>query len=188
MGKAQIVEAHPRCTTSLTTRVLALSNLAGAELRPVGIAPLPAKAMTFAQPAGSPWDWLILRLECDPLFASGELEIPKAQRAKLRRLDAIGVTFDELLIAHEVTKGRANSAKLEGSAELKALLSSGPSPEIRRLDNLARLVTTASRVAASAPLAALAAVAADPVLIGALTVDGTPSPGTLAAFFEIARW
>ncbi len=68
------------------------------------MAELPVTPQVFPQVPGAPHDWLLLRLREDPAFLDGALAIPPAKRRVLRDLDRRGVKFDELFIAHEITK------------------------------------------------------------------------------------
>lgn len=177
----------------LSTRVLHLADLAGDDLKPLGIAALPDRPVVMSSPTAK-WDLVLLRLVDDPMFERGQLGIPRRQREHLRVLDKRGVSFDDLLIAHEVPK-----ASLAASPEIQSARAAVERESTRHADDLAATVGGISKVGRGVAIGALTLTAlplallapftlADPILIGALTTDGSPTPGALAAYFEIIRW
>jgi len=175
--------------------VARLRALAGDRVAPLGVAALPTGPVLLRQPPAAAFDWVVLPLEDDPLYRAGQLAIPRAQRRHLARLDRDGVTFDELLIGHEVPK--ALTAKLAAGGPVKPEEVIVPTPSrsaeaaLAALDTGVRAGGLALAAVALAPLALLAlpaALVADPVLLGAITADGTRKAGTPAALFLLARW
>jgi hypothetical protein len=170
-------------------RIVYLQKVAGQVLVPIGVAPLSDGPTLFAVP-GSKWDWLVLRLEDDPLFKRGELAIPPRQRSVLCSLDKAGVTFDELLIAHEVPRGSLKSGSDLPKPDVEEVLLEVSAAPVRRLEGLVKAMALCTKAITALPLVVVAAVAdaADPVLIGAITKGGMRNPGVLAAYFEVIRW
>lgn len=177
---------------TLDERLRRLHGLASDVLLPLGVAPLPDKPML--QPAATgPFDWVIMRLQDDPLYLKGHLGIPKRQQALLRDLDRRGVVFDELLIAHEIPKGSATEKDVHSGKALIAILTSfppAPGPGVKALTGLLHGLAAATKTAAVVGAGALTTLGtfADPVLLGAMTADGTRAAGTLAGLFCITRW
>lgn len=168
-----------------------LESLASEVIAPVGVARLPAAPTLLRQPSARPFDWLVLRVEDDPLYKSGQLAMPRTERQKLRWLARQGVTFDEFLVGHEVP--RELTAKLADGAAIRAddLIKPTPSRSsetaVKVLEAGFRCGRIALGAALAVPATALAALA-DPVLLGAVTSDGSRLPGTPAALFLLARW
>jgi hypothetical protein len=181
--------AKQALTVDMEARVSCLQKLAGRVLVPIGVAPLPDGPTLFAIP-GSRWDWLILRLEDDPLFKRGELAIPPVQRSVLYSLDKAGVVFDELLIAHEVPRGSLKGGWDLPKPDVDEVLLEVSAAPVRRLEGWVKAMALCTNAIAALPLVVVAAVAdaADPVLIGAITKGGMRNPGVLAAYFEVIRW
>lgn len=184
---------------SISARISALHARAGDQVQPMGAAPLPNGPQYFPQSAGTPWDWVVLRLVDDPRYVAGQLDMPRPVKKDLLHLADAGVEFDDLLIAHEVTKGAISSPKPTLAEVSKAINATPPRRHAvhEQLHSTLTAVLTGLKYGAgglaAAPLAGLAplgllGVLADPALIGVLTCDGTPTPGQDAAYFLIARW
>lgn len=186
----------------VAARLEDIRDRAGDLLEPLGIASLPAQPLLLRQPRTADFDWVVLPLLDDPLFKRGELDIPPQERRRLRLLEERGVEFDELLIAHEVPK-RAIAAPEHLTDPVlleKVLRPPGLKPDrrsgrvLRRFLEIGALGSGAAVAGAAlitvggVAVAAATLVAADPVLIGAITPDGTAAPGTPAALFVLARW
>jgi len=133
----------------------------------------------------------------DPAFLDGTLAIPPAQRRILRDLDRRGVKFDELFIAHEITRIGSRGNPRPGAREVRELLAppeagTGAAPPARQALPAAPALKALSALAGGFITAgklpgAAAASPLDPVLIGAITVSaGHARPA--AAFFEVVRW
>lgn len=186
----QIPKNTPQAST-LLDRFEELRRTASGMIRPLGIARLQHEPKLFPQQRGK-FDWLILRIEDDPLFEDGALSIPAAQLRKLEQLEA-KVEFDGLLIAHEIRKGIIDSSKPMSSSEAAtALRLQADLPfltadkAVRRIQESAALLARTAFSAMLSPILALAS--ADPVLIGYLSEDGTSKQNTRAIYFELARW
>ena len=54
-------------------------------------------------------DWVLLRIEDDPLYKRGDFPMPRTVRRRLRRLSNAGVEMDRLLVAHEVPRATVAS-------------------------------------------------------------------------------
>jgi len=161
----------------------------------MGVALLTHQPLLFHGAPASPFDWVVMPLTDDRSFTRGELGMPRTQRDKLTRLSSAGVSFDIYLIAHEIRKGH----ELGETPSLKDLQHILDVPIDEKFEKVNQAVKTLSAVAfgvavgtlviAAAPVLGLAALAnPDPVLIGAMTADGSVTEGTLSVFFEIVRW
>jgi hypothetical protein len=146
-----------------------------------------------------------------------ELAIPKPEFRALARLLEAGLDFPAVYVAHEVPKARLVGTSLPaqlqtvapgGFAPLDLLASQrlvDPVPVSARTARVARhLGTGAGAVlkvlglggsvagavtgAAVSTGAAMRALALDPMVLGAWTLDRRDQPGTPAAWFVLARW
>jgi len=165
---------------------------------------------------GTPTDWVLMRLEDDPLYQQGRFPIPREQRQHLSRLATGGVEMDELLVAHEVPEaavcraapGLARTGPQEISTELLATLVEHPGPA----DSTRRFTARAGKVAEGTGKIAKGAargagqvlkgaaiaggvVAASPLLLAAALLDPVvfgvrrvPGRRDLAQIFELVRW
>lgn len=173
----------------LEVRIQDLHARSGTQLCPLGVAPLPKGPVMFTMAPPAEWDWAVLRLEEDPLYHRGELAMPREVRQKLARLDDAGVRFDDLLIAHEVPKADTLTTRGEEKPIMELVLTSRPAPsrQVLALEKFFTAIVSGASKFATVSASALETFS-DPVLIGVLTGEGTAQPGTLAVYFEIARW
>jgi hypothetical protein len=179
------VRNHP----TIDERVQELRRRSDEQIFPLGVAPIPPGPSLFEQPKSGAWDWLVLRLMEDPLYLQGELNIPQDVQRRLVALDKAGVEFDDLWIAHEVPKGSQLGPAKSKDGLKQMLAPQRTSPQAQRLKGLFNVLAAGAVAAVTLPMFALASVAnADPVLLGVLTSTGSTEPGTLAAYFFIARW
>ncbi len=188
--------------------VISRASRAGLDISYQGIAPLFADTMAYS---GDESDWVI-----GPVSPSEISVVPRSQQEILRRIDASGVRFPLLYIAHEVPKGRAFARRDADLQPVKQLLPSevshlvGPTPPpasatelANRLSTRADQVLTAMRKASVAAAAtAMAALAAPVVLVGSAaaalaTIDPiifgvvpavSTREGEPAAWYVLARW
>lgn len=179
--------------TASADRVMHLHRVAGDLITPIGVAPIPAAPVCVRTAEREQWDWVVLPVADDPLYQSGQLAIPRGIRRRLTLLDDRGVSFDMLLIAHEIPKGilAAGAVSTKAAAHAVASTPATPSSATKHLTTLVNGLATGASVVAStavASAAALAALAPDPVLLGVLAANGKSTPKTPAAYFEIARW
>lgn len=178
---------------SLSNRVLELGRIAGRDLTVLGAATLPDGPVVLSAPTAR-WDLALMRLADDPMFERGQLDIPVRQRARLLELDKRGITFDELLIAHEVPKNvlsptPGKQAARDAVARQSAKYIDELGATIGTVAAVGRAAAIGALVVAALPLAALTPlVLADPILIGVLTEGHSRASGTLAVYFEIIRW
>lgn len=148
-------------------------------------------------------DWVLLRMEDDPLYRAGDFPIPRAVHRNLRRLRSGGVEMDDVLVAHEVPRSTVagllpaagERALVLDHRELHALIDHpGPAGSTRRTTERAgriagavgravRVAGAGAAVVAAAPLALLAGL--DPILFGTLRSSADPE---LTHVFELARW
>ncbi len=175
----------------LSERVVTLGQLAGEDLRLLGMAPLPDEPVLLEAPAGR-WDLVLMRLADDPQYVAGQLGIPARQQAFLRSLDKRGVVFDELLIAHEVPRGAVKAPLTKSSGrDVVARQSTRHVVDLQatvgRILTVGKLAAIGTLALAAVPLAVLS-LDSDPILIGALTQGGSLQPGTPAVYFEVIRW
>lgn len=166
-----------------------LHKRAGALIQPLGVCPLPAGIEIVHTPASERYDWAFCLLERDPVYKSGRLHVPGDVQRRLRHLDQLGVHFDALVIGHEVDK---QTARVASSERLKdkllegAVLHTAPPRSVAWTNASVAALLGAGRKLGGA-LAAIAD-AADPALLGAVTVDGSTTPDTPAALFLLAAW
>jgi hypothetical protein len=196
-------------------RVLALAGRAGIELERLGVAPLFSDTRLYPGPQRS---WVLAPAADDPLVRRRELAIPKPEFRALARLLEAGLDFPAVYVAHEVPTARLVGTGLPaqvrtvapgGFAPLDLLASQrlvDPVPVSARTARVARhlgagagavlkvlglgasVAGAATGAAVSTGAAAMRALALDPMVLGAWTLDRHDQPGTPAAWFVLARW
>lgn len=179
----------------------------GAEIEFLGVQPL------FHQPRvypGQPNDWVV-----GPLSRDEDLVIPKREQQQLARLEDADIGFSTLYIAHELPEATADevldgaTGPVEVSEEQAAILAGPPPPPPAsvalgdRLAHRSSQIFTGMRVAATAGAAAVAAVAAAPLVVGGAAIAGLaqldpiivgvdpfgePRTGTPAGWYLLAQW
>ena len=166
-------------------RLTALERAAGVSLAPLGLAPLPGKSIYLSRPETEAWDWIVLRLQDDPVFRAGELAIPRSVKDHLTMLERSGARFDELLIAHEVPRG--SDRKLSGKPDWEMdLLTSLSKARVERSVNRIDRVLGKVAGAATKTGSLIAGIGSDPVLIGTVRID--EGPAGRHAWFVLAAW
>jgi hypothetical protein len=185
-------------------RVVALARRAGVELECLGSQPIFPETRLYPGPETS---WVLAPANDDPL-----------QLRVLARLLEAGLNFPAVYVAHEIPTARLVRAGLPsdvrvlepGSFRTFDVVASqrlvDPVPVPARTAKAARhlgagagallkllgLAVPAAGVlvgaTASAGTSAIRALALDPMVLGAWTVDRRTDPGTLAAWFVLARW
>lgn len=149
-------------------------------------------------------DWVLTPLEDDPLHRNGRFPIPAKARRHLGRLHRARISFDDVLVAHEIPKDLAPSVlpvpAVGGAIELDPadladlIVHPGPAPSTRRFaataGNIAgaigRLAGTAGKVVATAAVAPILTVGClDPVIFGIQRIPGEPHAGVI---YELVRW
>lgn len=168
--------------TSALARVTDLEQIAGGLVTPLGIAEIPDKPVYLTRPETEAWDWVVLRLNDDPVFAAGELAIPRPIRARLRDLERRGAHFDELLIAHEVPRGTDAAADGKPGWELDAVAKVSKARVERSVGRIDRVLGKVGDAATSL----VSGIGADPVLIGTIRIDDSPTGRH--AWFVLAAW
>jgi hypothetical protein len=196
-----------------TEQVVALAGKAGVELESLGVHPIFTETRLYTGPHTS---WVLAPAGDDPLLRRGELAIPRQQRRALTRLLKAGLDFPVVYVAHEVPTAQLARAGLRSpvprpggftAVDLATslwLVDSVPVPartaQVSRhlgagagalLKVLGLAVPVAGAIAGATALAsgaAMRALALDPIVFGAWTLDRRTDPGTLAAWFVLARW
>ena len=189
-----------------------VARRAGAPIQRLGLGVAPVRPRIHR---GGATDWVLTRLEDDPLFQHGPFPIPRSVRRHLKRLDRAlidgGLSMDALAVAHEVPASRtsmvlsssssstdstsATSSSSEASSSARIVevsptqlpsLITHPGPA-RTTRDLARTAgEVAGRLGSAAGSIALAPTALlDPVVFGLHHVPGHPH---LAMVYELARW
>jgi hypothetical protein len=195
-------------------RVVAMAGRAGLELECLGVQPLFHETRLYPGPEHS---WVLAPAQDDPLVRRRELAIPGRELRTLARLVEAGLDFPAVYVAHEVPTARLARARLPehvrvqpgGFASLDLLASQrlvDPVPVPARTARIARHLGTgagallkvlglgvpvAGAIAGatvSAGGAGLRALALDPMVLGAWTLDRRAHPGSPAAWFVLARW
>jgi hypothetical protein len=195
-------------------RVVAQAGRAGVELECLGVQPLFGETRLYPGPERS---WVLAPADDDPMVRRGELAIPGRELRALARLLEAGLDFPAVYVAHEVPTARLARAGLPGRARVRPggfapldLLASQrlvePVPVPARTARAARRLGTgagavlkvlglgapvAGAIAGatvSAGGAALRALALDPMVLGAWTLDRRTAPGSPAAWFVLATW
>lgn len=192
--------AHPTLTRSpLAQRALAIAERGTDLLRYLGPLPLPSGPV-LVDGAGDT-DWIVLDARHDPHLAAGQLNIPPAARRHVETIAARGLEFDAYFIGHELEPGTVAALRADPSKPLawkEAGAALGPPPVDRRATKVVAATTKALAIGQAIAMktgSALAAMAEavgdislDPVVFGAVTADGKPDPGKLAAFFYLVHW
>ena len=196
-------------------RVLALAGRAGIELDHLGVAPLFSETRLYPGPERS---WVLAPATDDPLVRRRELAIPKAELSALARLLEAGLDFPAVYVAHEVPTARLAGAGLPaqlrtvapggfapldplasrrlvdrvpvpaGTARVARHLGTGAGAVLKVLGLGAPVAGAIAGTALSAGSAGMRALALDPMVLGAWTLDRGADPGTPAAWFVLARW
>jgi hypothetical protein len=195
-------------------RVVALARRAGVELECLGVQPLFDETRLYPGPERS---WVLAPANDDPLVRRRELAIPGRELRTLARLLESGLDFPAVYVAHEVPTARLARVRLPGQvgiqpggfASLDLLASQrlvDPVPVPAGTARIARRlgigagavlkvlglgVPVAGAIAgavASAGSTGLRALALDPMVLGAWTLDRRAVPGSPAAWFVLARW
>jgi hypothetical protein len=191
-----------------STKVVGRAREAGVPINYLGMAPLFAETRAYAGPQT---DWVI-----SPVTGRSDAVVPRAERAALLRLVDAGIEFPMIYIAHEVPKGRL-AIPSGGSepvpqvvtvdhADADAAVGPVPPPAAAsaladRLGHSAQHLLRAMGMAivgagaivavpfalAGAAVAAVGALALDPVVFGVIPA-GQPVPGELGAWYVLARW
>jgi hypothetical protein len=179
---------------STAARVDSLYRHAHHLVRPLGTVRLGSEPAVIQRPASEPWDWIVMDLAHDPAFQNGTLAIPRAAKRHIAAVQAAGVEFDRLHIAHEVPKVATLPAEFTAKKgwEGELILATINRSSVRAAEKLDRAVGTMSRTAVKvggglAALAALPAALSDPILMGGILISSDKTTETLA-IFEIARW
>ena len=188
--------------------VISRASRAGLDISYQGIAPLFAETMAYS---GDGSDWVI-----SPVSPSEISVVPRSQQEVLRRIDASGIRFPVLYIAHEVPKGRAfekldvdlQSVRQLHPSEVPQLVGPTPPPvgatELAnrlstRADQVLTVIRRASAIAGATAMAALAAPVVlvgtaaaaistiDPIIFGAVPAVSARE-GEPAAWYVLARW
>jgi hypothetical protein len=194
-------------------QVVAAASRAGVELECLGVHPLFTGTRLYAGPERS---WVLAPAGDDPLVRRDELALPKPERRALARLLAAGLDFPGVYVAHEVATARLAGAGLAPStlrpggftvldpatslrlvdpvpvpaptARVARRLGAGAGALLRVLGLAAPAAGAVAGAAVSAGGAAMRALALDPIVFGAWTLDRRTQPGTPAAWFVLARW
>ena len=196
-------------------RVVALAGRAGVELECLGVQPLFTETRLYPGPERS---WVLAPAGDDPLVRRRELAIPKPELRALARLLEAGLDFPAVYLAHEVPTTRLAGVDLAppirtlqpgGFASLDLHASQrlvDPVPVPPRTARVARRLGTGAGAllkvlglgvpvagafagaTVSAGSAAMRALALDPMVLGAWTLDRRADPGAPAAWFALARW
>jgi hypothetical protein len=189
-----------------SVQVANMAAAAGVQIRYLGIAPLFTEPMAYAGPQT---DWLIA-----PAGRASDSVVPRAVRQQLLALDATGMRFPLVYVAHEVPKGqlpvRAAGAGVSASPvtldRQTADAAVGPVPPaaatVAVADQLGRASQTLLSILAKAAPIAAAALAApfvvtgiavsalaglDPMVFGVIPA-GSPVAGRPAAWYLLAQW
>jgi len=196
------IAALERQSMQVTRRAAA----ARVPIKYLGIAPLFSEPTAYAGPQT---DWLIA-----PVGGAIDSVVPRAVRHQLLALDAAGIRFPLVYIAHEVPKGhvRVPPAEADGRTAPVTLdrktadATVGPVPPAAAsvavadrlgrssetlLSILGKVVPIAAAALAAPFVVAAAAVSAlaglDPIVFGVIPV-GSPVPGRPAAWYLLAQW
>lgn len=185
------------------------ADAAKVEIEPLGVHPVFTGLRAYRTSA----DWIVCPAADDPLITAGRLPIPKAERAKLRRLKKAGLDFPHIYLAHElegrpagstskrplpsgpfatVTPAQARSLVPEPSLPPKSLRRAARLGGVAQgLGEAAAVTAVGVGALALAPLGLLLLPFAslDPVVYGVVPLPGTALvPGISAAWFVLASW
>jgi hypothetical protein len=194
-------------------QVVAAAGRVGIELECLGVHPLFTGTRLYTGPDRS---WVLAPAGDDPHLRRGELALPGPERRALARLLDAGLDFPGVYVAHEVDTGRLAGAGLARSvnrpgtfvsidpatslrlvdpvpvpartARVARQLGAGAGALLRVLGLAAPAAGAVAGAAVSAGGAAMRALALDPIVFGAWTLDRRTDPGTPAAWFVLARW
>lgn len=151
-------------------------------------------------------DWVFLSAGEDPLFQDRDkFPVPRTIHTKLKELDAAGVHFDAIYVAHEVKKGSVQPNKpLDASAITPPDSKSVATMSKELAESAVPLWRTAVfplRAAGAAAIGAIAVAGAatalaggalaglDPILFGVRVAAGHPvAAGVSADWFYLAHW
>lgn len=209
----QSIEAAKQPLTPIVYKrraeILALSQRHNLGIQPLFEAPLFAGHVLVP---GQHTDFVFMRVEEDPLFHDPDrFPIPEQVFDKLQYMLHVGVNFDDILVAHELTKG----AMLPGQQATAEMVTPQPSPAMVQRSQQMGTVVQKTWEAAVLPLwgslmgiagagavtlglgalavagiaGAASAIALDPLLIGVVKDPKHPlQPGTPAAYFYLDSW
>lgn len=179
-----LAAAAPRIPT--LQRVAQMHKLAGHLVSPLGVVPYPADPVLITRPSTERWDWAVMDIAVDPAYVGGILGVPRTARRRLRAIEDTGVTFDHILIAHEVPKDRVLAS---GASELKKndiaakVHATASAPVQKWAALLDSLLSSGAELARSV---LKTAPGSDPLVMGAIDLD-VPGP-PLAAVFHLVHW
>jgi hypothetical protein len=195
-------------------RVVALAGRAGIELECLGVLPLFDETRLYPGPERS---WVLAPANDDPLVRRRELAIPGRELRALARLLQAGLDFPAVYVAHELPTARLTRVLLPeqvsvqpggfasldllasqrlvdpvpvsaGTARVARRLGTGAGAVLKVLGLGASVAGAVTGTAVTTGAAAMRALALDPMVLGAWTLDGHDRPGTPAAWFVLARW
>jgi hypothetical protein len=163
------------------------------EIPVIGSAPLfeEVRLVTRTRPA-----WALYNLSRDPLYLAGRFPVPARHLRRMRRMEAAGIQFDAVYVAHELPDDFRPG---QDPLTLQVLAPEPPTQAVTMANHLGlatdRILSVCAALA-GAPFALLAtagagisAVLRDPVLMGALVPPGVnPDPGVPAIWFLLAAW
>lgn len=190
-----------------SSKVVERAREAGVPITYLGMTPLFAETRAYAGPQT---DWVI-----SPVTDLSDAIVSQAQRTALQRLVDAGIDVPMIYIAHEVPKGKLTipdsgkptpqAATIDQAAADAAV---GPVPPLagasaladrighnsqRLLQVLAMAIPIAGAIVAApfvlagAAVAAVGALALDPIVFGVIPA-GPPTPGQPAAWYILAQW
>jgi hypothetical protein len=190
-----------------STKVMERARAAGTPIRYLGLAPLFAETRAYAGPKT---DWVV-----GPVTDLSEAVVPRAERAALMRLLDAGIDFPMIYIAHEVQKGQlpipvgsgpeSRATTVDQAAAEAAVGPVPPSAAATALSDrlgrssqrllrgmamavpIAGAIVAAPFVLAGAAVAAIGAIALDPIVFGVIPA-GRPVPGQPAAWYVLVQW
>lgn len=214
MNRALAVLERPGGVESLVDSVTRRAAAAGAPVEYLGVQPLFEDTRLYV---GETEDWVLAPAEDDAHVRSGAVPIPRAQLAELNRLLNAGLNFPRIYTAHELpdttTTTLLPAVRPRGELDFgrrpltispdvaRSLV--GPPPQaaktLRTSAKLGAAATGAFKLVAglaagavvapfALPAALLASLPTDPVIFGAIPLDGSTKPGTPAVWFVLARW
>ena len=207
-GPARAYSGRAALLDRRSTKVVERAREAGVPITYLGMTPLFSETRAYAGPRT---DWIIR-----PVTDLSDAIVPRAQRAALLRLVDAGIEFPMIYIAHEVPKGRLAIPGSDSEptarvmtvdhADAEAAVGPVPPPAAAsaladRLGNssqrllqvlamaipIAGAIVAAPFVLASAAVAAVGALALDPIVFGVIPA-GPSVPGQPAAWYILAQW
>ena len=170
----------------------------------MGLAPLFCDHRVYR---GGDHDWVLMRVAEDPLYQHHDgYPIPKQTLSRLHAVQAAGIEFDVMYVAHEVPKGAIRDGE---PLDAQALMPPPPK-QVTHLSRAFGVVARGLWAVAAAPIAASmvagaaaaaggllaapllvvgAALALDPVLFGAVVTPGRAlRSGEPACWFFVDSW